>query len=115
MDILRTEKALAAGTGRVLVFVGSKRGADRLRADLAQRVGASSAVVAIHGDLDQARAPYSDAKKAANRTSRVFVWADRKWPLNDGQNTHTFAAYMWPSVRATILQIGLGGRRETAA
>ena len=57
MDILRTEKALAAGTGRVLVFVGSKRGADRLRADLAQRVGASSAVVAIHGDLDQARAP----------------------------------------------------------
>jgi superfamily II DNA/RNA helicase len=39
------------------VFVGSKRGADRLRADLAQRVGASSAVVAIHGDLDQARAP----------------------------------------------------------
>lgn len=55
MDILRTEKALASGTGRVLVFVGSRRGADRLRGDLAQRVGAASAVVAIHGDLDQAR------------------------------------------------------------
>ena len=54
VDILRSEKALASGTGRVLVFVGSRRGADRLRGDLAQRVGAASAVVAIHGDLDQA-------------------------------------------------------------
>jgi hypothetical protein len=40
---------------------------------------------------------------------------DRKWPLNERHNAHTFVMYVLLSVRATILLAGLGGRGETAA
>jgi superfamily II DNA/RNA helicase len=51
MDKVRVTAAVARGTDRCLVFVRTKRGADRLTANLA-REGVK--VAAIHGDLRQA-------------------------------------------------------------
>jgi superfamily II DNA/RNA helicase len=51
MDRARVVAAIAAGNGRTIAFVRTKRGADRL-ADQLDEIGAKAA--AIHGDLRQA-------------------------------------------------------------
>jgi hypothetical protein len=51
--------------------------------------------------------------KVANRTIRVWDGATENG-LCTRDTGHTFAAYVYPSVRATILEKEVGGRRETA-
>ena len=73
-----------------------------------------------HGGANEAvRAPPSTPPSSdalvGNRTIRVWHGGVTERRLRTRDDAHTFAAYMEPSVRATILSGGLGGRRETAA
>ena len=50
----------------------------------------------------------------ANRTSSL-ARGDREWRLDEAHNAQCFAAYVYPSVQATTVLEGLGGRGQTAA
>ena len=54
---------------------------------------------------------YSDGKSCESGCERLVRATDRKWPLIEGHRP----SCVLPSVRATVLSEGVGGRREKGA